>query len=425
MPIRLLDHAIEKYESKISALEKSAPDLSVEKILDTLIARDVIYALAKSKTRGFSISPATLADLDYRLRAQAEFIAQAADLAELRSSFHPTTDAWWWYFEAPIKRHWWDKYDPYWNMLAAILLAISIYILFEISTQLLRGEPDTISSIFATLQTTLTTIAIGALVTKDGREKIDQILRRFNIPIHFQQEGRLILAGLLLVALLAFSHVLPQLSNLQVSYGLSAYEEGRLSTAQDLYKRAIKFNPDNVEARFYLGSLYEDINDLDSALNEYQLVVRSNYPAGHNNLGRLYILNEDYENASYVLQQGLAIVRQGDFIQRFPWIPVIELKYSLSKNLGWVRLEQDSYHEAKSYLEEAISIERFISSQTNGETLLARASAYCLSAQVAKELEEGEEVINQFWEQCLQYADPLNPDEDKWIRIARQLYQPQ
>lgn len=82
-------------------------------------------------------------------------------------------------------------------------------------------------------------------------------------------------------------------------------------------------------------------------------------------------------------------------------------RYALRKNLGWVRLGQGRYAEAKAELLTAIGLD--------GE----QAAAYGLLAQALEALgEKGEAVV--VWENCLRYASSYRPDEDTWIDLARQ-----
>lgn len=420
----LLEHAIKNYQEKLILLEGEATP-SVEQVLDLLTARDVVFALVRSRTRKFS-NPAIIAKLDRRLKRQSALIAQTAPLDELRNSFHPSSEAWWWYFKTPTQRYWWDRFDNYWNALSIILLVVSIYILFDISTKLLSGEPDPVSSLVTTLQTALSTVAIGVILTREGRQKIDQFLNQFDVPIHFQQEGKLLLTLTLLILLLVFNSTLPKISKIYNDLGLTAYMKGQLLTAQALYKRAIKFNPDNSDPHYNLGLIYEDFDELDNASAEYKLAGLGNHLEGLNNLGRLYILLGNEGEAVQTLLRGLDLVTQNNS-STSP-----NLRYSLSKNLGWSRLKQGRYQEAQILLEEAIHVlESELLNQpatahaapVNQPSIRNAASAYCLLAQVLERQDNSKTALTQ-WENCLRYANPKVPEEDTWLAQARERLSP-
>jgi tetratricopeptide (TPR) repeat protein len=397
MSIGLLEHAIENYEFAVLTLEKADPLPSIEQVLDVLIARDVIYALLRNKARKLGKNHTTLANLDNRLRKQADSITQVADLAELRASFHPASDAWWWFFKRSSIKYWWDRYDRLWNALALLFLVIALCILIDISNRLLTGEPDTLGAIVVTLQTALTPLIIGGLLTRGGQNILDNLLTRIGIPIHFRQEGSLLLATSFLILLTCFYLAMPWVSNIYNNLGFRAYTDNRLATAQTHYRRAIKFNPDHFQAHYNLGSLFEELNDLDRAREEYLLAAQGGLPEGLNNLGRLYLLEGQYPEAAILLNNALNQISSTNSKN--------DLKYSVLKNLGWARLEQDRLPDAETSLQEAI------------ELIQKKAAAHCLLAQV---LEEQGKPAKSEWEQCLRYANGTDPDEDVWAGIAQQ-----
>jgi tetratricopeptide (TPR) repeat protein len=399
----LLEHALENYEDRLFELETAEPLPSVEQVLDVLTARDVVHALLCDRTRDVIRRPAVLAYLDRRLRKQADTIVQVADLADLRTSFHPKTEAWWWFFEAPVPIFWWDRFDRLWNALAIFLSLLSLFALYSISTRFLSGDRDTLGAVVVALQTALTGLVIGGVVTKDGHMTIDRVLTTLKVPIHFTQEGRLILVTLLLAFLISFRLSFPLIANAYTVSGAKDYEAGRLVEAQLNYQRAINLNPDNLEARFKLALALEDLGDSEAASREYRIVSSSRKAdpnglnlEGLNNLARLYILAKDYDEAVPLLLQAHDQVNA----------EAKNLQYSILKNLGWARLGQKRYDEAQVFLQEAIAIND------------AMAPAHCLLAQVLEELDQPEAIAA--WERCLSYARVTDLDEDKWYGMARE-----
>jgi tetratricopeptide (TPR) repeat protein len=108
----------------------------------------------------------------------------------------------------------------------------------------------------------------------------------------------------------------------------------------------------------------------------------------------LYILEKDYIAAVDLLLKGLLLAEHD------------AEKYALHKNLGWARLGQGRYAEAKAELMAAIDLDK------------EQAPAYGLLAQALEALGEKEDALVA-WENCLRYASSYRPDEDTWIGLAR------
>lgn len=177
--------------------------------------------------------------------------------------------------------------------------------------------------------------------------------------------------------------------------GLENYLAERLPQAVSDFTKALELDPNFAETHYNLGSLYEDLRDFDRARSEYRLAMLGGLTAAYNNLARLYILEKDYAAAVDLLLKGLKLAQ------------LDAEKSALQKNLGWARLGQGRYAEAKAELLTAIDLDR------------KQASAYGLLAQALEGLGEKVEALVA-WENCLRYASSYRPDEDTWIDLARQ-----
>ncbi|HEY9599496.1 MAG TPA: tetratricopeptide repeat protein [Cyanophyceae cyanobacterium] len=177
--------------------------------------------------------------------------------------------------------------------------------------------------------------------------------------------------------------------------GLENYLAQRVPQAISDFSKALELDPDFAETHYNLGSLYEDLRDFDRARSEYRLAILGGLTAAYNNLARLYILEKDYAAAVDLLLKGLKLAQ------------LDAEKSALQKNLGWARLEQGRYAEAKAELLTAIDLDR------------KQAAAYGLLAQALEGLGEKVEALVA-WENCLRYASSYRPDEDTWIDLARQ-----
>jgi Flp pilus assembly protein TadD len=177
--------------------------------------------------------------------------------------------------------------------------------------------------------------------------------------------------------------------------GVANYLSDHLPLALSDFTKALELDPNFAETHYNLGSVYEDLHDFDRARFEYRLAMLGGLAAAYNNQARLYILEKDYTAAVDLLLKGLKLTEHD------------AEKYALHKNLGWARLGQERYAEAKGELLSAIDL--------NGE----QASAYGLLAQALEGLGERENALVA-WENCLRYASSYRSDEDTWIDLARQ-----
>lgn len=177
-------------------------------------------------------------------------------------------------------------------------------------------------------------------------------------------------------------------------HGVENYLVSQLPLAVSNFTKALKLDPNFAETHYNLGSLYEDLRDFERARSEYGLAMLGGLAAAYNNQARLYILEKDYVAAVDLLLKGLLLAEHD------------AEKYALHKNLGWARLGQGRYAEAKAELMAAIDLDK------------EQAPAYGLLAQALEGLGEQEDALVA-WENCLRYASSYRPDEDTWIGLAR------
>lgn len=391
---------VENYATKLIVLESAATTHpSKQQILDLLQARDEVYrVLTDKRTQTSKEILIKIIELDERLKKQAALITQIVQLSEWRASLHSPAEAWWWFLEPPTNQ--WDRFDWLWNALSLTCITASISLVVDISSRLFIGIPDTFGAFTITTQSILTLLAAGGTLTKAGQETIERILISLNIPKHFQYEVKCSFALILLLSLMGFRFLLPQIAVYYKKEGHREHDAGRLANAQLNYSKAIKLNPDDWEAHYNLGQVYQQLQDLDRARAEYQIALQGDFERAYNNLARLYILDKKYAAAVELLQQS-QIRTEGNKNKDK------DLQYFLLKNLGWARLEQKRYEEARIYLEEAIDL------------INDSAAAYCLMAQILERQNNKKAALVE-WEKCLAYATSENPDEDAWIGLANQ-----
>lgn len=202
------------------------------------------------------------------------------------------------------------------------------------------------------------------------------------------------------------------LSQIYNSQGYYQFNQGDLQAAKLSYEKAIDFYPDNVWIHYNLGDLYEELKDFEKAEAAYQIAIRG--PSSslvYNNLGRLYILEKEYNSAFHLLDGGLQSLNDLNQNQAYP----NELSYTLHKNLGWLELEQKNNPAAYIYLQEAISIAE--------KNKIDASSSYCLLAQLPSENLDPKAHLER-WQKCCQKEEDditqIQPEEYEWLQLARQ-----
>ncbi|NES24974.1 MAG: tetratricopeptide repeat protein [Symploca sp. SIO3E6] len=422
MSSQRLNEALVDYQEKLEIIEKKVnQDQSPSKVevFALLTSRDIILALLMDGTQATWDNPHLLVDLDTRLEQLSETINKVIDLPQARKSFHPSRKAWWWWLsfatESPVS--WWDKYDKLWNALSILFLGISLVLMFYVTTGFLSGEPDAIAAIVVTVQTSIVTAIGGVVFTEEGRKILDKVFHYISIPVNFRQETRLITSFVLFLILLLIFICLPKVAEFYNNQGLKYYAQGALISAQKNYERAIALNQDYAEARYNLGLVLEDLSQEELAIQEYSIAGISGLIEANNNLARLYIKSDKSTEAVAILLKNLEEIHKIEASDAEGESNL--LKYSLLKNLGWARLNQARYEEAKVSLEAAIELDP------------GSAPAYCLLGQVIEQDiqsnpgEDSSSNIQQIiplFENCIKYASPLDIDEDMWLGIAREKF---
>lgn len=139
----------------------------------------------------------------------------------------------------------------------------------------------------------------------------------------------------------------------------------RLEPAKFLYKFALILEPEFGSAQYGLGATCDKLGDLDCAIAYYAKAIASSSDraasAAMNNLGRLYILKKNYDQALELLISALEGANE------------TLTQSDIHKNLGWIYWLKKEYTKAEFHLKAAIVL--------NDE----KPDAYCLLAQVLSE----------------------------------------
>jgi len=369
------------------------PVLPASLVLKALVNRDAIQDALVAKHQVDEIELARLVALDARLRQQSRQLVGAIDMQAVRRTVSPRSEAWWWFLDQ--SEPYFDRLDWLWGGLVLALLTISLSLIVDISTRFMTGGPDGWATFAVVAQSVLAMLAVGGTLTKTGRQFVEFLLKSARIPAYSWNKIRLAGAASLLMVTLLLRLSLPRISITYNNRGLDRYLAGQYTSAQYDYERAIRLNPDYPEAHYNLGLVYDELQRYEDARSEYRLAAASGLDAAYNNLAHLYILDENYAAAVPLLLTGLTLS------------PDEAVRYDLLKNLGWARLRQTRYAEARSHLQDAIALSD------------EQAAAHCLLAQVLDGQGETKQAALE-WEKCLKYADSRRGEEDLWIHMARQ-----
>lgn len=394
--------------------QETNKQLTPAQILEVLTARDEVQAALVDTTQTSGESLATIAELDKVLKKNAGAIAISRKAGDWQNSFNPSKEAWWWLLEpakAPVK--FWDRFDWLWSAVSVASLTISLGLVGDISSRLLTGGPDTLGALTVSTQSVLTLLTAGGALTQAGQEAYKRILKNWEIPEQFWHEISAGCSVLLVIGLFGFRLSLPEIATLYSNWGFQNYQQGDWGSAQENYQRALSLNPDDAMAHFRLGLLYEEFQKLDLARNEYQSAVQNGILPAVNNLARLHILNKNYSAAVQLLLKAL----DSQYKQKSK---DDKTKYAILKNLGWARLKQENYPDAQAKLLEAIDLRK--SPKLKDKLKENIAAPHCLLAQVIEgyQGDKGDKkAALPEWENCIKYANSLNPDEDGWVITAQ------
>ena len=94
-----LSEQITNYGKALNSLSQGTSLLSLDEVLEILNARDKIQEILEKDSSITIEQQKQLIELDYRLKKQSKAIIINYDLSELRSSFSPSKNNWWWYLE--------------------------------------------------------------------------------------------------------------------------------------------------------------------------------------------------------------------------------------------------------------------------------------------------------------------------------------
>ena len=377
--------------------------ISSEHILELLKARDAVQLFLEQDTPESNTIFIQTSNLDKRLKTQAKWVVQFVTLGELRTSFHPADNAWWWYLD--------QQFGFWWKFLSALFLAVSLGLIGDIAPKFLAGGVDFIGTLTIASQGAFALLAGGSIFSGGFGQQLTKLF-----PRRVREEWGTVLALSLTLFLIVFHLSLARIGDYYRDRGHRQYTMAHLASAEANYQQALALNPDDGRTHYYLGNLYEELHDLPAAEAEYQVAIGSGSLGAYNNMSRLYILGQEYDSAAILLRSMQSKLG-------LSYDPM--LHFGLLKNLGWTRLEQgllaEDDVEKTIFLEQSrSSLKGVLSLASNLDLEPSRlAPAHCLMAQVMEATEGNEEEIRKEWSCCLLHSETLTPEESVWVTEAQ------
>ncbi|MEM7028169.1 MAG: hypothetical protein AAF629_01155, partial [Chloroflexota bacterium] len=242
--VNTLSDLVQQYQTLVESLTNQET-LDENQALSCLLLRDQIADLAKRKE---IIAPETvqiLALADQALKALTIPFSNLANIDEWRDSLAPPPESWWWHLNPPLKERilsFYEKFDWIWDTLNIVTLTIILALVFDIIPRFYRGGADTTGAFAIVIQSVLTMVTAGGILTKTGAEVIERVLKNYKVPQILWHEIRLGLALMMLFTLLVFRNQgLPALAQGYHRCGQQLhYQEGQLLAAQHNYERALE-----------------------------------------------------------------------------------------------------------------------------------------------------------------------------------------
>ena len=251
-----LETAYYAYHQQIKVLKKvgagSGEQIDDKEIFSLLRQRDLIQAFidrSTDRTNPVNIPSQLLLNLsedDAKVGRWTPNLLEVEALFAWRKSCNPPAHHWWWYPEADQGNSWMEWFL---GGLTIALLVICLALARDISARFLMGASGIWSSVGIIAPAALALFATGGALTRVGKQFIDTILsKRWKSPVHraWVKTG----LALLVTAVFGLGHFpgLPLAATYFNSQGRQHYDEGRLASAQANFQRALKLNPELLEA---------------------------------------------------------------------------------------------------------------------------------------------------------------------------------
>ncbi|NET24083.1 tetratricopeptide repeat protein [Okeania sp. SIO1I7] len=411
MKVTLLQHYQNTLEQSLEKLKASNISLSKQEVMEILLTRDALNKALSNKIKPSASAILKIEKLDRKLRENADGLIQDINLAEYRENFPKTPDAWWWYLDNIVeekakKSHPWNRFDWFFRGVRGISLIGNIALSLTLARLWIFSSTSDFIAAAAIVPGVLSLLQAQSELTETGKKGFDKLLEKVKIPQHFHEVVKLVSSLLMTGLLLVIWFNLPSISNRYKLAGQKLQDQEKLASAEEKYLQAIKLDSDNLDARYKLATIYEELQDFDNAKKQYIIAAKGGFLDAYNNLAYWYIRENKNDEAIDLLNQGKRLLEKTE--QNFEQLTDVKKlnlqtqKYSLYKNLGWARFKQKRDEDAMAYLLPAMAIAKNSKYQ---EHIRNPGAVFCIYSQVLFRTDKSSFKVKESWQQCRQLIE--------------------
>jgi tetratricopeptide (TPR) repeat protein len=414
--VQSLPQVLEDYRYTLQRLQ-TAPRATKTQVLDVLTVRDQVKATLQTLENVPSEALLLIHDLDQQLQQQTERILDTVDLTEWQGLLSPPEEDWWWFLQRPPQIRWWNQYDWLWNGITIMALTATVSVWMDTASRFFQTGITAMGTLAVLSEFVLAALTAAGTLTKTGREALYHFYRRLKVPEYYWQEMNSLLAVLLLVVVIVVHSVLPQVAVRVTQQGIRQYEAGQFNSAIARFEQAIALRPDYAEAHFYLGEVYQDLQQFDLASQEFQRVAQTPtklddpilWTRAINNLGLIALQQDNHDEALMRFNQGLSSLEKAQLRHDITLVAeeVTAAEYDLRVSLAQTRIDLEDYGTAIQDLDTAIALDQ------------NQATAHCLFAQASQGKGLSADAIAAF-ELCQQATDAQNAEASLLLQITQE-----
>ena len=424
---------LQRYQKSLDKLNNSKTLLSEQDVLDILLARDAISKALSGKVIPYTSVIFKIQELDGKLKLNSEKLIQYINLAEYRNNFPRLPNSWWWDLDIYVqekarKSHPWNRFDGFIRVVRVIVWTGNLTLLGTLAGLFLNSASGLGGVLAIAFPSILSLLQAQSELTETGKKGFDKVLQVVKIPQHFHEEAKLVSSLLITGFLLSIWLNLPSISNGYKLTGQKLQEQEKLAAAEEKFLQAIKLDADNLDARYKLAKVYEELQDLENAKKQYIVAAKAGFLDAYNDLAYWYIQENKNEKGIDLLKQGLQLLEQKE--KNFQQLTDKEKsdlrteQYSIYKNLGWARFQQQRYDDAIVYLLPAMDIAKNSKYQ---KYIRNPGAAFCIYSKILSKTNQLPSKVKENWQQCRQLielrlagGETISPEEDRWLYEAKQ-----
>ena len=430
---RELEKIVLVYKELLEKLTAPNASLSEQEALKILLARDAISNALYNNVENCNLAVIEIKKLDKKLKDNADKLIDFIILDEYRNNFPSLPKTWWWYLDIDVEKkriesHPWNRFDGLIRIIRVMVWTVNLTLLGTLGSLFLVSGSGLQGVLAITFPGILSLLQAQSELTENGKKGFDKLLEKIKLPQHYQEEAKLgstlLITGLLLTIWLN----LPSISNSYKLRGKKSEEQENLALAEESYLQAINLYPDNVDARYKLAKIYEQLQDFDSAKKQHILAAQAGFIDAYNDLAYLYIQEGKNGEAIDLLRKALGLLeKKENQFEELMDSEKLNLKtqtYNIYKNLGWARFEQNQYDDSVSYLLPAMAI---ANNPEYKQYIRSPGAAFCIYAKILSSTDEKSSGTQKTWQQCrellesrLAAGESINPEEDTWLYEAKQ-----